>query len=178
MVGPFDGTRYNLAVGLTTDIGAGIGDYTSVMGDYRNYHRLPGGVVYALRLNGRFSFGNEGQRHYLGGAYTIRGYGRRTVYGTRVGLMNHELRFPIVDRLVLRMPMGPFDLPVIYGSLFMDAAWTGDPHWDRRPIGAVGAGFFIGGGPFPRIRVDFARVTDFYHFAPYWDTEFSVGFNY
>ena len=178
MVGPFDGTRYNLAVGLTTDIGAGIGDYTSFLADYRNYHRLPGGVVYAFRLNGRFSFGDEGQRHYLGGAYTIRGYGRRSVYGTRVGLMNHELRFPIVDRLVLRMPMGPFDLPVIYGSLFMDAAWTGDPEWARRPVGAVGAGFFIGGGPFPRIRVDFARVSDFYHFAPYWDTEFSVGFNY
>ncbi|HWN80628.1 MAG TPA: hypothetical protein VNM87_00890, partial [Candidatus Udaeobacter sp.] len=106
MVGPFDGTRYNLAVGLTTDIGAGMGDYTSVLGDYRNYHRLPGGVVYAFRLNGRFSFGDEGQRHYLGGAYTIRGYGRRSVYGTRVGLMNHELRFPIVDRLVLRMPTG------------------------------------------------------------------------
>jgi hypothetical protein len=178
LVGPFDGTRYNVTVGLTTDIGAGIGDYTSVLGDYRHYQRLPGGLIHASRLSGRVSFGDEGQRHYLGGAHSIRGYGQRSVYGTRVVILNQEVRFPIVTRLVLRMPMGPFDLPVFYGSLFADAAWTGDPAWAPHPLGAVGVGIFVGGGPFPRIRVDFARVHDFTSFAPHWDTEFSIGFNY
>ncbi len=82
MVGPFDGTRYNITVGLTTDIGAGIGDYTSLLGDYRRYFRLPGGVIYAFRGSARMSFGQEGQRHFAGGAHTLRGYGRRSVYGT------------------------------------------------------------------------------------------------
>jgi outer membrane protein assembly factor BamA len=178
MAGPFDGTRYNVSVGLTADIGAGIGDYTSVLGDYRRYQRLPGGLVHAGRLSARVSFGDEGQRYYLGGAHSIRGYGRRSVYGTRVLIMNQEVRFPIIDRLVLRMPMGAFDMPIFYGSLFADAAWTGDAAWAHHPIGAVGAGIYVGGGPYPRLRVDFARVHDFHSFAPHWDTEFSVGFNF
>jgi outer membrane protein assembly factor BamA len=178
MAGSFDGTRYNLTVGLTTDIGAGIGDYTSILADYRRYQRLPGGVIYAFRGSTRLSFGEEGQRHFAGGAHTLRGYGRRSVYGTRLTMMNHEVRFPLIDRLVMRMPMGPFDLPVFYGSVFFDAAWTGDPEWARRPLGAVGAGIYVGGGPYPRFRFDFARVTDFHTMAPHWDTEFSIGFNY
>ncbi len=93
-------------------------------------------------------------------------------------MMNHEVRFPVIDRLVLRMPMGAFDFPVVYGAVFADAAWTGDPEWARRPLGAVGAGVFIGGGPYPRFRLDFARVTDFYTLSPHFETEFSIGFNY
>jgi hypothetical protein len=175
--GPFDGSRYNVTVGLTTDIGASLGDYTSILGDYRRYHRLTRDLVYAVRGIGRFSFGEEGQRYYIGGAHTLRGFPHRSISGQQLLLLNQEVRFPLIQRILLRMPMGGMDLPVIYGAAFADAAWTGDPWGDRR-LGSLGVGLFIGGGPYPRLRVDFTRATDFHHWSPSTDTEFSIGFDY
>lgn len=177
-IGPFDGSRYNITLGLTTDIGAGLGDYTSLLGDYRRYFRLGRDVVYAARATGLFSFGAEGQRYFIGGAYTLRGYPRRSVNGQRLVLINNELRFPLIQRMVLRMPMGGVDMPVFYGALFVDAAWAGDPKWTERPYGSLGFGIFVGGGGLPRLRIDFSRRTDFSSISDRTDTEFSIGFNF
>ncbi len=178
MLGPFDGSRYNLTLGLTTDIGAGIGDYVSVLGDYRWYHRLFEDMVYAMRTQARVSFGDEGQRYFVGGAFSLRGYPHRSVAGRRLLLLNQEVRFPIIDRMVVAMPAGPLDMPVFYGAGFVDMAWVGDPDWAARPVGSVGVGFFIGGGPYPRLRVDFSWPTDFHSISGRADTEFSIGFGY
>jgi outer membrane protein assembly factor BamA len=135
-------------------------------------------MTYALRGQGRVSFGDEGQRYYAGGAFSLRGYPHRSVVGRRLFLLNQEIRFPLVQRLLLAMPTGAVDLPVFYGSCFADVAWTGDPAWIERPYGSVGVGFFVGGGPYPRLRVDLSWPTDFHNFADHPDTEFSVGFGY
>jgi outer membrane protein assembly factor BamA len=177
-IGPFDGSRYGVTLGLTTDLGAGIGDYVSVLGDYRWYRRLVGDMTYALRGQGRVSFGEEGQRYYVGGAVSLRGYPYRSVAGQRLLLLNQEIRFPLVQRLVVAMPTGPMDLPIFYGSCFADMAWAGDDVWSERFFGSVGVGFFVGGGPYPRLRVDLAWPTDFHSIADHADTEFSVGFGY
>lgn len=178
LAGPFDGSRYNLTLGLTADIGAGLGDYTSLLGDYRRYHRLSRDLVFALRGIGRFSFGDEGQRYFIGGAHSLRGFPRRYVAGRRLVLLNQEIRFPLIQQIVLRLPMGPIDLPVFHGTAFVDGAWAGDPEWAERPQGSVGLGIYVGGGPYPRLRVDFSRATDFRTLSDATDTEFSIGFNY
>jgi hypothetical protein len=177
-IGPFDGARYGVTLGLTTDLGAGLGDYVSVLGDYRRYHRIAGDMTYALRGQGRLSFGDEGQRYYAGGAFSLRGYPHRSVAGQRLLLLNQEIRFPLVQRLVVAMPTGPMDMPIFYGSVFVDAALAGDQAWGSDLFGSVGCGFFVGGGAYPRLRVDLAWPTDFHSIADHADTEFSVGFGY
>jgi outer membrane protein assembly factor BamA len=127
---------------------------------------------------GRFSFGEEGQRYYIGGSHSLRGYPHRSVNGQRLILFNNELRFPMIQRMVLRLPMGAVEMPIFYGALFFDVAWAGDPVWDDDTYGSLGFGVYIGGGGMPRLRVDFSRRTDFDSIADATDTEFSIGFNF
>jgi hypothetical protein len=178
ILGPFNGSRYNVTVGLTTDVGEGIGDYTSVLVDYRRYHRLTTKMTHAVRLAGSFSFGDEGQVYSIGGAHSLRGYPRRSVLGQRIVVFNNEIRLPFVERMVLRLPMGLVDLPILHSAAFFDVAWSDDRYYASDTYGSFGLGLYVGGGPFPRLRVDFAWRTDFESVAPTADTEFSIGFNY
>jgi outer membrane protein assembly factor BamA len=115
----------------------------------------------------------------MGGSYSLRGYGRRSIYGTRMFLMNAEYRFPLFDRLVLGVPLRSLELPGIEGAVFADAgnAWE---KWERfpRPKGSFGLGLRMSLGGYFVLRYDLARQTDFDTVKPGWEREFYVGFDY
>jgi outer membrane protein assembly factor BamA len=137
---PFAGQRYRFEVAPTI----GTLQFTSLTTDYRRYLFLR---PFTLALRG-LHFGRYGRDEaalspvFLGYPHMIRGYGYGSVtdgcrdelqgdaqggqdcavfeelFGSRVGVANAELRFPLVRQLVLGSSMG---LPPIEGFAFLDA---------------------------------------------------------
>src|SRR4029078_9456353 len=73
----------------------------------------------AVILSGA-SFGAEPQSFHVGGFATLRGYPDFDLVGTRMAIVNAELRFPFIQQLVLvgPVPLGSFNLK---GAVFSDA---------------------------------------------------------
>ena len=95
--------------------------------------------------------------------------------------MQEELRFPLVRRLVIAIPV-PWEFPTVGAAAYAGAAWTWasafGSRWDER-IGIVGFGLYLGGGYYPAIRWNFTWATqDFRDFASRPRTQFTIGFNY
>lgn len=161
LVGPVHGEGYQFGVTHLTDLRRGESYATTLLGDYRRYFRLSRRVTYAARGVGIGSFGDEPQIIRVGGSWDFRGYGFRSLRGTRMFMVNQELRFPVMDVLHLGFPFGGVSIPGIQGAVFLDA---GNVWFDNRfgdVLGSFGGGFRIGlGGPLV-FRFDFAkRVTD------------------
>ena len=175
--GPRDGGRYNLTAALTTNWNNYRTENVMASADLRRYLRTSQWTTIALRLQGRVSSGADPQRFAMGGSYSLRGYGRRSIYGTRMYLANAEYRFPLFDRLVLGIP--PVELPGIEGAVFADAgnAWEKFEKFPR-PKGSFGLGLRMSLGGYFVLRYDLARQTDFQSIKPGWEREFYVGFDY
>ncbi|HVO77002.1 MAG TPA: BamA/TamA family outer membrane protein, partial [Candidatus Bathyarchaeia archaeon] len=119
--GPLNGHRLNVALGSTVDLkGRGYGS-TTLNVDLRNYITLTDRIVFAQRLVSRSAWGSDLQLFYLGGAWDLRGYDFREFAGKRTLLINNELRFPLIDRFLLKFPVGLIEFPLFRGSLFFDA---------------------------------------------------------
>ncbi len=177
--GPRDGARYNLTGALTTNWNNGRTENVMASADLRRYLRMSQWTTIALRLQSRVSSGADPQRFALGGSYSLRGYGRRSIYGTRMYLVNAEYRFPLFDRLVLGVPLQSLELPGIEGAVFADAgnAWEKFEKFPR-PKGSFGLGLRMSLGGYFVLRYDLARQTDFQRVKPGWEREFYVGFDY
>ncbi len=177
--GPRDGARYNLTAALTTNWNNGRTENVMASADLRRYLRMSQWTTVALRLQSRVSSGADPQRFAMGGSYSLRGYGRRSIYGTRMYLFNAEYRFPLFDRLVLGVPLQSLELPGIEGAVFADAgnAWEKFEKFPR-PKGSFGLGLRMSLGGFFVLRYDLARQTDFQKVRPGWEREFYVGFDY
>ncbi|UCF78796.1 MAG: PD40 domain-containing protein [Candidatus Eiseniibacteriota bacterium] len=175
--GELVGTRANLTVGFTRDVTKGMADYVSILADVRENVELSRRTVLASRVVLRSSFGAEGRRFYMGGPWSLRGYGTRSLSGRRLVLVNNELRLPILARIVLRLPGGALPLPRISGALFADAGSVGEAGLDSWK-GSFGAGFYIGGGYFPIVRLNTVWRTDFSSVDEKPVYEFFVGWNY
>ncbi len=177
--GPRDGARYNLTGALTTNWNNGRTENVMVSADLRRYLRTSQWTTVALRLQSRVSSGADPQRFAMGGSYSLRGYGRRSFYGTRMYLANVEYRFPLFDRLVLGVPFQSLELPGIEGAVFADAgnAWEKFEKFPR-PKGSFGLGLRMSLGGYFVLRYDLARQTDFTRIKPGWEREFYVGFDY
>jgi outer membrane protein assembly factor BamA len=148
---PIDGTRYRFDImgnpGLT---GSSLNFY-SFLGDYRTYFRLWTDYSFAFRFSGGYSGGNDPQKFFIGGidnwinrsfatvdiplnspsdfafltaALPLRGYDYAQEIGSKYGLVNMELRFPLIRYLIT----GP--LPILFSNImgvaFVDAgaAWS------------------------------------------------------
>jgi WD40 repeat protein len=136
--GPVKGTRFNITVGRTFDpSGAGRGSRSAHL-DYRHYRALPGRSVFASRLSGHGNWGGEFQNFFLGGPFDLRGFDRRALFSRTLVLLNQELRFPLLDRLLIGLPVAPLEFGGFRGALFNDVAWVGRPFpgW----YGAYGVG--------------------------------------
>ncbi|HEX9580908.1 MAG TPA: BamA/TamA family outer membrane protein [Gemmatimonadales bacterium] len=145
-VGPFMGRRHRF------EYSPAFGEWRfhQFLGDYRRYDHLTGPFSLASRVLffGRFGR-DEGQFPiFLGTPDLIRGYTvgsfRRfeclfdlggsisgcsaldQLIGSRIGVVNLELRFPLISNLTLGLL--PIRLPPIEGALFFDAGMA----WDRR----------------------------------------------
>ncbi len=148
---PIDGTRYRFDVLGNPGFFQKNLDFYSVLGDYRTYFRFWDYYSFAFRLSGGYSGGSTPQRFFIGGienwinrrfatgdiplesasdfafltpVLPLRGYDYAQEIGTKYGLLNLELRFPLIRYLVT----GP--LPILFSNIFgaafidMGAAWN------------------------------------------------------
>ena len=158
--GPLEGRRYSFGLAQTIDFKTSRRFNIALFGDYRYYFRLSQRSALAVRLMGRRSTGVVPEFFSLGGSWTLRGYRWRSLWGSKMVLYNQELRFPLVDRFLLRFPFGAMEFSAFRGALFFDAgnAWNSDfDQWRA----AFGAGVRLALGGVFVFRVDAARRTDF-----------------
>ncbi len=176
--GPIDGGRYLFAIGANADIQTVQVENVQGVLDLRRYFRLGRRSTYAVRLQALAAEGPLAQRFAMGGSWSFRGYPRRAFVGTRSLLLNQEVRFPLLNGVVLGLPMGPFGLPQIQGALFFDVgqAWT-RTYTPPNVLGSYGVSFRTGLG-FLVLRLDVSKLTDFHRTLPGTDVDFFVGFNY
>ena len=150
--------------------------------DFRNYFRITKRILIATRLFGAASRGNAPDVYAFGGLDTLRGLDYRTAIGNTVAYANVELRFPLIDYLIL--PIG--GLRDIRGRAFFDVGgaalsgqkfqfWTtqGGPQLkDGRA--SFGFGFELNFLGLP-LHWDFARLWDFKHTLSSFRTAFYIG---
>ncbi|UCG62284.1 MAG: PD40 domain-containing protein [Candidatus Zixiibacteriota bacterium] len=175
--GPIEGRRYNLTVGITSCVSDARAFSRQASVDLRHYFRLGRFSAFASRLFAFSSSGIEPQRIYFGGSWSFRGYGRRAFYNRNVLFASHELRFPLIDNLVIGFPFGGLGFRGIRGALFFDVGSAWDDDFDRF-LGSFGAGFRVSLGYFLVLRFDFTRTTDFDSISPNTDFDFFFGWNF
>jgi hemolysin activation/secretion protein len=180
-MGPSGGSRMYVGGGFTRDIGSGEGNSGLVLAELRHYRMPIPNVVSATRVQGQVSLLRDAQNFYLGGYNSLPGISRRSLSGHQTVLLQEELRFPLVRRLVLAIP-SPWEFPTVSGAVFAGAAWTWDDafgeRWNER-MGIVGFGLYLGGGYYPAIRWNFTWPThDFRSLGRGPRTQFTIGFNY
>ena len=149
LLGPTAGRRYFLSVGRTLQFSNSDRSFSHLEMDYRHYLRLGRWTVLGLRAAGVGSLGPDGLEYYLGGPtwflpfYTgfnlntgpLRGYQFSEFTGSRVVLMNAEVRVPFIRQIAFGWP-AVFAIPAVDGSLFMDvgAAWNDGESLDPWPL--------------------------------------------
>ena len=175
--GPIDGTRFNFGMAQSINMN-GLKYFNSTYNvDFRKYFRLGESSAYATRLMYLHSVGTDPQRYYLGGSWTLRGYPRRYFYGRNVLLINNELRFPLVNDLLIGFPIGAMRFQAIRGALFFDAGNAWEDRY-RDLVGSFGFGFRVSLGYVTVLRFDFARKTDFNTVWNGYDFDFFFGWNF
>jgi outer membrane protein assembly factor BamA len=177
--GPLAGRRARIQTGQ------GFGDvqFNTTIADVRQYFSLGRTVVFATRLIGGVSTGSTPQIFRIGGPETLRGLDYGELAGTRLGLLNTELRFPLVETLRLGWPLR-LGLGGIGGVLLFDVggAWSGSarPFRDGRLndlTAAYGLGLRLGLGYFS-LKYDLAQQTDLKSKIGKAESYFSIGVDY
>jgi outer membrane protein assembly factor BamA len=147
---PIEGARYFLTLFGDPGFVKSTQSFFSVVADYRKYFRFWYDNCFVFRLSGGLSGGGNAQRFFIGGtenwinrsfasnsipvasasdfafltpALPLRGYDYAEQIGTKYGLMNLELRIPII-RYLLTGGL-PLFFQNILGTAFIDAgsAW-------------------------------------------------------
>jgi len=176
-VGPIDGTRFNLTLGLTMDLKRSEFYNKLVLFDLRKYLRLKKNSCFAIRAMGFSSVGKEPQRLYLGGSWSLRGYDRRAFYGRHLVLINNELRFPLINNLSIGFPIGKLSFQAIRGALFFDAGNAWDDDFERL-FGSLGIGARVSLGWVIVLRFDVSKRTDFKKIERGTDFDFFFGWSF
>jgi outer membrane protein assembly factor BamA len=88
--------------------------------DTRRYWDLTHSYTFAGRVLAGYSGGRDAQTFRVGGYSTLRGYSDFDLLGSRLAIVNAELRFPFIQQLGLvgPVPLGIFNLR---GAIFGDA---------------------------------------------------------
>lgn len=99
--GPMAGRRWRLAANYAPDLDeSGTLTQTASL-DARQYIPLGERSNFAFRVFGAVSEGNFPQPFFFGGLDTLRGFEFREIVGDRAFYANAELRFPIIDAIIL-----------------------------------------------------------------------------
>ncbi len=179
---PYTGSRYRIELEQSFPALGSELALTNVIFDARRYLGLGRRSTIAARLLLGSNFGADQSYFYLGGIDTIRGYDYEALVGTRIGLLNLEVRIPFIDVLHFGWPV-PWTLGGIRGILFADmgGAWSDwqygpeDPFtvfvWENNRLrledvrASIGMGLRLQLGVF---SVDFAvaRLTDLTQLEP------------
>ncbi len=122
---PYTGSRYRIELEQSFPALGSELALTNVIFDVRRYFGLGRRSTIAARLLLGSNFGADQSYFYLGGIDTIRGYDYEALVGTRIGLLNLEVRIPFIDVLHFGWPV-PWTLGGIRGILFADmgGAWA------------------------------------------------------
>ncbi len=176
--GPLKGHRLNIFLGRNFDLDGSRYESTTLHLDLRNYISLTPRIIFAQRFLSRNAWGSDLQLFYLGGSWDLRGYDFREFAGKRIMLINNELRFPLLDRLVVGFPVGQIEFPLFRGSLFLDAGRASGFIMDTGWLGSIGTGVEMNLGYLPVIRVNFSRQTDFETIDTDTKVDFFLGFNF
>ena len=130
--GPHTGTRYKLSFEKSFRALGSELELTNLVFDYRRYFKLGRRSTFATRLLLGGSFGSDKSLFYLGGIDTLRGYRYQDLIGTRMGLMNFEIRIPFIDELRFGWPF-PWAISGIRGIAFSDfgTVWSETLHRDN-----------------------------------------------
>jgi hypothetical protein len=176
--GPMDGSRLRVQLAYTTDIQYSNVSYYSLIADYRNYLRLGTRSALASRFWLFYNSGKESRRFVMGGSWDLRGYGLWSIRGEKLWLTSHELRFPFIDQLAIRLPFMGLSLSSIRGAAFLDAGGAWDTEY-RETLGSTGVGIRMNLGGVLVLRYDigkriennFTRLQSglFYQFFFGWD---------
>ncbi len=175
--GPIDGRRYNFTAGLSTSLDETRNYNRIAMADVRHYVRLGRYSALANRTFGYTSSGLEPQRIYFGGSWSFRGFDRRHFYTKNVVFSSTELRFPLIDNLLIGFPIGNLGFNGIRGALFFDVGSAWENNYDGL-IGSFGAGFRVAIDYLVVLRFDFSRTTDFQTISPKTNFDFFFGWNF
>ena len=124
--GPFSGHRMKLTLEKSFDQAGSDLDLTTIVFDIRKYFRLGRRSSFAMRTFLGSSFGQDQSLFYLGGIDTLRGYGYEAFIGTRMGLINFELRVPLIDEIRLAWPF-VFSIGGVRGMAFADFGTVWSP---------------------------------------------------
>ncbi len=175
--GPLDGSRYIISAGYTFDVKSGTSFNRLFMVDLRKYFRIKRYSAFAMRAWYYTSGGKEPQRIYFGGSWSLRGYDRREWYERNVFLLSNELRFPLINRLLIGLPVGAIGFSGIRGAVFFDVGNAWDDKFDQL-YGSFGVGARVALGYFLVLRFDFSRTTDFEKIDNDWKFDFWFGWNF
>ncbi len=183
--GPVNGRRWNVSYSPAFAwFPNGLSYHTGTF-DVRRYSDLTHGYSFATRLLGGASGGRDPQAFRVGGFSTLRGFPDFDLIGTRLAMVNAELRFPFVENLgvVGPLPLGNLrfrgalfaDLGTIWNEGTTPRFWTRDERGRhlRDPYFAFGTGIrsWLLGLP---MKLDVAWATDLDRIArPRW--HFSIG---
>ena len=204
LLGPTSGHRYYLSAGRALAATGSDRSFTHVEADYRHYFRLGRWSVLGLRGIGVGSLGRDGLEYNLGGpswflpffpGYNLnvgplRGYPFSEFSGSRVALVNSEIRVPFIRNITFGWP-GTFSIQSVEGSFFFDvgSAWNDDQSVDLWPLQAPEAAYdptsktarLQGGYGFGLLvyflapmNFEFAKRTDFKTTSE-WHMHFSFG---
>lgn len=176
--GPLEGSRLNVSFGNTLDLEGESYENRTLNVDVRHYIPFSDRVVLAQRVITRKSWGSDIQLFYLGGSWDLRGYRFRQFVGTSTFLFNTELRFPLVDRFIVKFPVGAIEFPLFRGSLFIDAGRASGFIYDSGWIGSLGTSVELCLGYLPVARVNFSRRTDFESIESDWHVDLFLGYNF
>ena len=149
LLGATSGKSYYVSLGRTLDLSSDNRSFSHVELDYRNYIRLGRWSVMGWRLAGVGSLGSDPLTYNLGGpawfvpfyagfnlnSGPLRGYNYAEFDGSRVLLMNTELRVPFIRQITFAWP-AIFTIPAVDGSFFLDvgAAWDKGEDLDLWPL--------------------------------------------
>ncbi len=122
---PYTGSRYRIELERSFPTLGSELSLTNVIFDARRYFGLGRRSTLAARLLFGGSFGADKSYFYLGGIDTLRGYDYEALVGTRIGLINLEVRIPLIDALHFGWPIR-WTLGGIRGIIFADlgGAWS------------------------------------------------------
>ena len=188
---PYSGSRYRIELEQSFPMLGSELSLTNVIFDARRYFGLGRRSTIAARFLFGGSFGADRSYFYLGGIDTLRGYDYEALVGTRIGLVNLEVRIPLIDVLHFGWPIR-WTLGGIRGIIFADlgGAWSDWQYGPENPFNifvregngirlddakaAVGIGMRLQLGLF---SIDFAaaRHTDLTELEPGFKYHFGLG---
>ena len=135
---PYTGSRYRIELEQSFPTLGSELSLTNAIFDARRYFGLGRRSTIALRLLLGGSFGADKSYFYLGGIDTLRGYNYEDLVGTRIGLLNLEVRIPLIDVLHFAWPVR-WTIGGIRGIIFADigGAWSDWQYGSDNPFDII-----------------------------------------